>query len=127
MISGIGRVQCRRLAVRDGVLGGQLITRFPLPTKVWSVWRNIVISVIGGMQCRRLAVRAGVLGGGAVPARRAAAGVGGRARRPAACARARLPGHAAHAGPGGCARCTAPEYCQATAHTTQVSAMDRTT
>jgi hypothetical protein len=58
----------------------------------------------GGVHGGRVAVRAGVLGGGAVPARRAAAGVRGRARWAAARARARLPRCAAHARLGARAR-----------------------
>lgn len=59
----------------------------------------------GGVQRGRVAVRAGVLRGEPVPARRAAARVCRRARRPAPSAGARLPRHAAHAGIGSSAYC----------------------
>lgn len=72
------------------------------------------------MQRGRLAVRAGVLGGVAVPARRAAAGVGGRARRAPARARARLPRHAAHARAGARAGRARPRARAQPAHAPQV-------
>lgn len=72
------------------------------------------------MQCWWVAVRASVLGGVAVPARGAAAGVGGRTRRTAARARARLPRHPAHAGPGQRARCYEHPAYKESAYTPQV-------
>lgn len=69
-----------------------------------------------------MALRAGVLSSEPVPARRAAAGVRGRARRAAARARARLPQHAAHARAGGRARRHARTQYQDTAHSVTVRA-----
>lgn len=68
----------------------------------------------------RLAVRVGVLGAVAEPARRAAAGVGGRARRATESARARLPRHSAHARAGRRARRHQCASYQKTTHATQV-------
>lgn len=72
------------------------------------------------MQCRRLALRASMLRGVSLPPRGTAAGVGGRARRQTARARAGLPRHAAHAGAGQRARRYQHTAHQEPAYTSQV-------